>query len=99
MCAIIRRRYPSGKAKVTKNTISDTAITISLLIMGNWLTFSTSLRIRFPRWNIPIDANVPITVATIDDTVAISRVFPTADQSSGDLSEVKMDMYALKLKP
>ena len=28
MCAMIRRRYPSGKEKVTKNIISETAITI-----------------------------------------------------------------------
>ncbi|MBS5859765.1 MAG: hypothetical protein KIB54_06625 [Clostridium sp.] len=46
MCPMIRRKYPAGNENVTKNIISDTAITISLLMMGSWLTFSTTFLAR-----------------------------------------------------
>jgi len=48
---------------------------------------------------MPIDANVPMTVAITDDTVAIRKVLPTALQRSGDLGDLNMAMYASKLKP
>lgn len=54
---------------------------------------------RFPRLNMPIEANVPITVAMTLDTLAMMSVFAIALQSSGDLSDLKMDTYASKLNP
>ena len=68
-------------------------------MMGNWLTFSTILRIRLPRLNIPIEANVPIIVAITEDMLAMINVLAIALQSSGDLSDLKMDTYASKLNP
>ena len=68
-------------------------------MMGNWLTFSTILRIRLPRLNIPIEANVPIIVAITEDMLAMINVLAIALQSSGDLSDLNMEIYASKLKP
>ena len=52
-----------------------------------------------PRLNIPIDANVPIIVAITEDMLAMMNVLAIALQSSGDLSDLKIETYASKLKP
>ena len=82
-----------------KNTIIETAITISLLMMGNWLTLSTMRLALLPRLKMPIDANVPIIVATTEDMLAMINVLAIALQRSGDLSDLKIEMYASKLNP
>ena len=99
MCAIMSRKYPSGKANVMNNTIMETAIKISLLMMGNWLTLSTIRLARLPRLKMPIEANVPIIVATTEDMLAMINVFAIALQSSGDLSDLNIETYASKLNP
>ena len=99
MCAMISLRYPSGKVNVTKNIMSDTAMTISLLMMGNWLTFSSTRRAFLPMAKMPIAAKVPMTVAITDDTAAMRKVLPTASHSAGDFSEVNIEMYASKVNP
>lgn len=48
---------------------------------------------------MPIAAKVPMTVATTELTAAMKNVLPTASQSLGDLSDVKIEMYAWKVKP
>ena len=75
---------------MTKNIIKDTAMTISLLMIGNWLTASTVRLNLLPRANMPMEAKVPMMVAHTDDTDAMRKVLPTASQRDSDLSEVKM---------
>ena len=79
--------------------MKDTAITISLLITGSWLTFSTSLLVFLPRLKMPIEEKVPSIVLTTADTVAIRKVLPIARHNSGALSLVNIDAYASRLNP
>ena len=74
-------------------------MTISLLMMGNWLTFSNTLLAFLPIAKMPMAAKLPITVATTELTAAMRKVLPTASQRAGDFSEVKMEMYASNVNP
>lgn len=48
---------------------------------------------------MPIDAKVPMIVAITLDMLAMMSVLAIALQSSGDLSDLNMEIYASKLKP
>ena len=74
-------------------------MTISLLMMGNWLTFSNTRLAFLPMAKMPMAAKVPITVAITEDTAAMRKVLPTASHRAGDFSEVKMEMYASNVNP
>jgi hypothetical protein len=85
--------------KVTKNNIKLTAITISLFIMGSWLTPSITRLERLPKLKIPILAVLPNIVATTLEILAIKNVFLSACKSPGVWSEVNIDLYASKENP
>jgi len=57
------------------------------------------LRAFLLRLKIPTDAKEPKIVAATEDTIAIRKVFFSADISCGVFEEVKISTYELKLNP
>ena len=75
---------PCGKINpnAEKNTIRDTAMTISLFIIGSWLTVRVTRFARFLRQKMPTEENAPSTVLiAVADKASIS-VFLIADTNA-----------------
>ena len=79
-----------------KSSISEIPVTISAFSMGILVIPIIMVRVRFFIVFMAIQAMVPITVAMMEESSAISKVFPSARRISSLCTNCT---YHLKVKP